>query len=343
MSHRQGFTRASSLGPIANFVAQQGGSIDRVFQTVDLPIEILNQPNLLIPLPDQFRILKSAARELGDECFGVSLGQHVRIRELSDFGRWVADAATLSEAIARSNGGLNIYLQTATTLQLEIMGTTARWSIEFLDKGREGRFQNELLGISYLIEAVRNFLGRNWTPDQIKSTASTTKQASRLEQIYNCPVRPAEPVSAIEFPVSLLQDCAAFQSECHQTACHDGTAHQPQTTSFIPSETRQYETIQAVTRIASLTAYPKIDQVAARLGMTRRTLQRRLKENQTTFKKMVEDLLHQRARELLQSPHYPIIEIAYDLGYQDPGHFSRAFKRWSGHSPNHYRRQQAGL
>lgn len=338
MAQKQGFTRASSLGPIADFVEHQGGSIIKVFQFVDLPVRILDNPDVLIPLPEQFRILQSAARETGDQYFGARLGQHVRVEKLSAFGQWVSQASNLNEAIERANRGLNRFLQTGTELKLISTKTTTRWSIEFLDKGFEGRYHNELLGLSYLIEVVRLFEGRNWSPDLIRVTARTSIEASNLEQILKAPVIASQRVSSIEFSTALLSHEKLGKSN------HSKPTRSP-IESFleVPSATNQYGAIAAITSIAMLEAYPKIDWVASKLGMTRRTMQRRLKEHGTTFSKMLDHIQFRRAEFLLRTTSAPIIEIAFDLGYHDPGHFSRAFRKWSGTSPTKFRQQSINV
>ena len=163
MSRRQsGFTRASSLGPIADVLGRQGGSILRVLKDVDLPVALLEAPEMLVPLREQFRLLERAARTTGDPEFGARLGRDVRIKKLSAFGKWVSEADDLNGAIDRSKRGLNRMLQSSTELTLTFVGATAQWSIEFLDPECEGRYHNELLGLGYMIDAVRVYAGRDW-------------------------------------------------------------------------------------------------------------------------------------------------------------------------------------
>jgi Arabinose-binding domain of AraC transcription regulator, N-term len=69
---------------------RQGASVSHVLQTVDLPFALLERPEILVPLREQFRLLDACARETGDPCFGARLGQHVKISNLSAFGKWVS-------------------------------------------------------------------------------------------------------------------------------------------------------------------------------------------------------------------------------------------------------------
>ncbi len=80
---------------------------------------------------------------------------------------------------------------------------------------------------------------------------------------------------------------------------------------------------------------------ARSLGISPRSLQRRLAGLGTSFEAQVDDWRHQQARHHLLSADLPIGSIARALGYGHPAHFVRAFRRWEGHSPLAFRRAAA--
>ncbi len=334
--HQQGFTRASSLGPIADFVDHQGGSIARVLGDVGLPFAVLESPDMPIPLTEQFNLLGRAARETGDPHFGARLGQNVRIERLSAFGKWVSEADDVAGAIDRSNRGLNAYLQTATVLTLEHHGDTARWSIEFLDPGDEGRYQNELLGLSYLIDVVRSFAGRSWTPDVVHTTKTKKAETSSLEQVFKANVNAGNIVPTIEFPRAAL----AIDRLPAQKLPSPPDKRLLNAEPNVPSQHDDYAAVVAVASLALLDGYPRIDWVASKLGIARRSLQRRLDAHGKTFRQLVDELLLDQSRALLTGRAESITDIALRLGYSDLAHFTRAFRRWTGQSPSDYRRKK---
>ncbi len=77
---------------------------------------------------------------------------------------------------------------------------------------------------------------------------------------------------------------------------------------------------------------------ASSLGIAPRTLQRRLAGLGTTFEARVDAWRHQQARQRLADAALPIGSIARTLGYSDPAHFVRAFRRWEGRTPIAFRR-----
>jgi AraC-like DNA-binding protein len=76
---------------------------------------------------------------------------------------------------------------------------------------------------------------------------------------------------------------------------------------------------------------------AQRLAMTVRTMHRRLDEAGTSFRKIRDGLLRERAEGLLRERRVPIAEVSYLLGYGEPSNFHRAFRRWTGVTPAEWR------
>jgi len=85
---------------------------------------------------------------------------------------------------------------------------------------------------------------------------------------------------------------------------------------------------------------PSLETVAEELHMASRSLRRRLDEEDTTFRALVDEVRQTLAEELLMSAHMKLAEIAARLGYTEPAAFISAFKRWKGMSPTAYREQQ---
>jgi AraC-like DNA-binding protein len=77
------------------------------------------------------------------------------------------------------------------------------------------------------------------------------------------------------------------------------------------------------------------------LGVSARTLQRRLSEEGLTFLGIVARARCDVARRMLDDPARKVIDVALDLGYSDQAHFTRAFVRWTGRAPREFQRLRA--
>ena len=81
-------------------------------------------------------------------------------------------------------------------------------------------------------------------------------------------------------------------------------------------------------------------QVARRLHMSVRTLQRRLVEAGTSYRDVSELVSRRLAEEYLADPRVSIAELTYLLGFSEPSSFTRAFRRWTGETPGQWRRRR---
>ena len=84
--------------------------------------------------------------------------------------------------------------------------------------------------------------------------------------------------------------------------------------------------------------YPDIHSVAELVRLSPRTLQRRLCDEGLTFARVVAQVRFDIAQRMLDDPARKVIDVALDLGYSDPAHFTRAFARWTGLAPREFRR-----
>jgi AraC-like DNA-binding protein len=83
---------------------------------------------------------------------------------------------------------------------------------------------------------------------------------------------------------------------------------------------------------------PTLERVAARMGMSGRTLQRRIDEQSLRFGELVDEVRSALAKAYLQDRQMALCEVAFLLGFADQSAFGRAFKRWTGVTPGRWRR-----
>jgi AraC-like DNA-binding protein len=77
--------------------------------------------------------------------------------------------------------------------------------------------------------------------------------------------------------------------------------------------------------------------VASELNLSERSMQRRLKEHQTTFRYLLDSVREMVAKQYIENPMNRMSDIAFLLGFSEQSAFSRAFKKWTGKSPVEYR------
>ena len=82
---------------------------------------------------------------------------------------------------------------------------------------------------------------------------------------------------------------------------------------------------------------PALSDIARELGMSGRTLQRRLRERGLSYQTLVDESRRQLAMRLLRQTDFALIEVAFMTGFSGQSAFTRAFKRWAGQTPRSFR------
>ncbi|MEO1054906.1 MAG: AraC family transcriptional regulator ligand-binding domain-containing protein [Bacteroidota bacterium] len=83
---------------------------------------------------------------------------------------------------------------------------------------------------------------------------------------------------------------------------------------------------------------PSITQIAEHIGMSSRTLTRRLSENGITFRDVIRKTQEQTSKDLLKNLSLSVADVAFQTGFSEQSAFNRAFKRWTGQSPVEFRK-----
>ena len=97
--------------------------------------------------------------------------------------------------------------------------------------------------------------------------------------------------------------------------------------------------VRAAVAAALPDGQPNKSQVARRLGMSERSLHRRLADDGHTFQDIATQARRDAAESLLRSSDHTLADVAFLTGFSDQTAFSRAFKRWTGHTPAAFRQR----
>ena len=99
------------------------------------------------------------------------------------------------------------------------------------------------------------------------------------------------------------------------------------------------EQVRRLLKIALNESTPRKDNIAEQLGMTARTLQRKLQKEETSYQEILDELRKESALNLLKQDDLSLPEIAQKLGFTEPRSFHRSFKAWTGLTPGQYKNQ----
>jgi len=184
-----------------------------------------------------------------------------------------------------------------------------------------------------LLESFRLYGGREWRPLWIEVGYAADRRLARVEEALGIPVHAEGARLAIVFPAA---DLALPRLGGAPTG-------PPLTWRELMAVVRKRPrpstvgTVADICRTRLLDGRVDIEGVALRMGVGVRTLQRRLSDEGHCYRDLLGELRIDRACRLLRACDQSVTEIALGLGYEDPAHFTRAFRRATQVAPRSYR------
>ncbi|WP_428929782.1 AraC family transcriptional regulator ligand-binding domain-containing protein [Marinibacterium sp. SX1] len=325
-------TSIRGLGPLPDLVEARLGpdGVRRLFDGSGLEPDIAARPGAMVPLRDMVGLFDRAARLTGDGLIGLRVGQQMP----GGFGPWtrlVRAAPTLRHSLNRIRRGL-AYHQSGGRLALDRAGPMARLSYHVPVAAPERRAQHVEHTLPALFDMFGLYLGPGWRPARIEVDYPSHPRLAALEDALQVPVIAGSAAPGLVFAAGALDaprlapaDTPVLSRDELRAILRD---RPPRTLS---------ETVRHLAEARLFLGACDLPSVAGQMHMTPRTLQRRLRAEGHSFTDLVDGLRLDRARRLLTGSALPVTEIAYQLGYSDTAHFSRAFRRLTGCSPSAYR------
>ena len=328
--------RASALAPFIPFLEEVGVAIDSLLPNIGLPATGLSQPEALVPMHQVGALLHTVARRQGLTHLGYIVGERTSIKDaLGSLGKRVAGSFSLHEALHTLVG---LFPTFGTSGRLRLAVEEGRmWLRHTQDRRIErGWREAEQFDVMLMIDLVRLTSHRRWRPREVQLRAQREAGLEKIEALAEARITFGNPSTGIEIPSSLLPESlvgarpAPFGREQI-----DAPLPPPPPAVDFPGSVRQI--------VATLLrdGYPDVRQTAAAIGMSVRTLQRRLSEGGVSYSRVVERERLRAAEELLAQPRLRITDVAIELGYQDLANFTHAFHRWTGLTPSEYRRHES--
>lgn len=193
----------------------------------------------------------------------------------------------------------------------------------------DGQSQHELYALMIIVQVIRLGLGPEWFPARVCLQSTDDSAAKSNQYLLGSNIEFGAPITAVAFPLQSLA------TPLQRTETRTGTSV-PAINVDLPSDP-----LIALKELVSLhvrhSAKPTIESLAEQAGVSSRTLQRFLKSRSTRFIDLLDEARFKLALPALEDRSVAITDIAFDVGYANLSHFSRAFKRITGMSPKTYR------
>ncbi len=320
------------LRQIAEQIRSIGGDVEHWLAHSQLDEAQLADSSLQIPYAELRLLIGAALSSTKEPALGLLVGERLVANTHGILGYAAINSASLRQAVQL----LAHYLRVRTSLVLlshEIHGDQFR--LVFIEPVPLGEIRRPVL--EAVILTIKNLLDHiamgSCNVSEVAFPFDAPDYAALAQDLFKCELRYGQawagialPLNSIDLPLKMA-DPASFQDAVQ--IC------QRELDKLLKNESLSTQLRRIM--LEKQGGFPSLNVMARLLHLTPRTLHRRLLQEQTSYKEIIEDVRHTLALEYLKSGQLSIQEIAYMLGYSDIANFRRAFKRWEQLAPSLYR------
>lgn len=324
--------RAQRIRRLLRVAEEHGLRRGELLAEIGLTEAEIRDPDQRVPISKAIHLWQLMMDWIGDPDLGLKTGATIRLREAGVVGYAMMHSATLLGAARRVVRYARLLSQ---RLALELHREGRRWSLCAAGPPVLPKFRPPIdEGLAGILTVFRELAGRELSPAEVRFSYPKPADLTEHRRLFGRALRFDQPDPAI-----LLWD--RDMQAGTQAADPQLTRYLDELADIRLQELPCLDTWRAKVEHAVwphlCERTPSIREIAPALALSRRSLQRRLREEGTSYAEVVKSLRREKARLLLRDPHLAIYEVGYLLGYSDPSAFSRAFRRWNGRSPGQYR------
>lgn len=295
----------------------------------------LRDPDGRIPIATVVRLWHAIAAHTAEPTAGLRLGCDARAREFGLVGYTMLCSQTIGAALKRLDrydrivsDTLNVELDAAdgaTWIRLDV-----RSPLRAFRPAADAR-------LAALLSVCREIASAAIDPLAVRLPYRKPEHVHEYERFFRAPLEFGALATAV---LVRDEDLARPVTQCDETLAGylDRLAAQ-----LVPPADADHKVAAQICRLlwSDLPdGVPDVDAVARRLGMSARTLQRRLRDEGTTYRHVLTQFRHDAAPALLRDGRLGVSEVAFLLGYEDPSSFQRVFRRSFGVSPRAFRQMR---
>lgn len=327
------------LQGLVDYLGRLGIEPAQLLALAQLSPEILAQRDQRIAASTYLELLGQGVRLSGDDCLGLHLGEAIRPGYYGVLGYLIMSCPTLADALHRQAryaalvGNLgHIELEDWPQGDSPEPLVVHRWT-PLLPQQQRQIAEETLAG---WVTFGRWVTGLDEPPLEVHFQHPAPADTREHQRLFRCPVKFAQAQNALVFPKRLLA-LPLGQADAQVRLMLDAYADRRL------SEIEQGYSVLDRARALLARQLPEqgieLEQLAAQLALSPRTLQRRLREAGLSFSQLVDETRQQLVLHYLRDPALELADIAFLVGFSEAGSLARAFRRWTGQTPAEYRRQ----
>lgn len=318
---------AYGLSPVIEVLEAAGHAIEPLLAAADIPRFALQEPSYRIAYHQEFAFIRHALATLELPHAGIAVGQRYHLALFGVLGLAASCAPTMRDMF-----------RCVPTYPALAWGCIDEAVWRDGDEEYVAFYENDEVGdlgpffaerdVTALLTLFRQTLGAELAPVAVHFRRPAPRDRRPYERFFQCPVHFAAELNQLRFPRTVW-DTPPPQANAMS---YRFFTNQCRRLSGLMEEPLSYTDVVR-SRLRSTTPIPSLMELVTELHLTKRTLQRRLDDEGTSFSVLLNEVRRELAAELMRRGDVKQGEIAWRLGFEDASAFSRAFKSWTGQAP----------
>jgi len=314
---------------------QFGCDVTAVLSWAGVSPDVFKHPDQTMSYPDAGRLLDDCVSATGCAHFGLLVGQRCSLAGLGVVGEVARAGANVSDALRTLIRYLPLF-DRGSALSLRRVRDDVLFAYGILAAGMPGASQAYDLTLMIAFNTLKELCGSCWLPSVVTLPHKAPSDVRPFYRLFGTKVTFDATEASLVFDSFWLT-----RSLAHSTAAERLRllGHAAKLAAML--DITIGERVRRQLRANLPAHWLNENEVAAQLLMTTRTLRRRLADEDTSFRTIVDQLRYETAQQFLSTSLLECVDIALLLGYSEPSALTRAFRRWSGKGPNEWRSERA--
>jgi AraC-like DNA-binding protein len=327
-----GTVLAVSCRALVAYAAARNQPTEQWLRSAGLTHEQLQDPDARLDPTTIFTLWRAAYLASGDPALALHVAELLPRGAYRAVEYLAAHAPTVGDAYSKIADYFSV-IDATTELAIDVQADPVSFGPR-----RASADPSSLPAIEYMLAAchlrVRDMTGTAHRPIAIDFAAAPQPHGAEIERVFGCAVRWNTDAHRLWFTRSdwnqptahpdpdllmVLEDHARILKERH------------------PSASSLLSALDQILERAWESGEPALDRTARQLGMSSRSLQRRLREEGCAFSERVDDARRRATLRWLQCPEVSLAEVAYLVGFKEQASLTRAVQRWTGQTPRKLR------
>ena len=317
---------------LAKALDHLGYSSESVFNAAGLDPKKLKDANARYSVQQMQRLWRTAVDLTGDPMFGIRVAGYWHPTTFHALGySWMA-SGSLKEAMERAARYSKV-VSDLVQLTFEYVNGAYKFNIGVLAENYNPVPESVDAAAAVFVHMTRLVYGDEINPILVTLPRKKPTTAKEFSEFFNAPIE----YEALDTALFFID--AQIEKSLPTGNVELAHANDKIVKDYLSHLDRTHVAMQVKSKIVDLLSSGMVTEqdMANALNLSLRSLQRKLREEGTSYKEILEETRRDLATKYIQNSRLSISEISFLLGFSEISNFSRAFKRWNGRAPSEFR------